>query len=413
MKNIKNIPIIIIIVVLSLYINSCSNTSDDYLQFVKDGEISYTEKVSQFMVYSGRNRVKVEGAIVADPKVSEVRIYWNTKKDSVVVPINRTSGIDIFSKIIEGLDENIYNFVAKTFDAQGNSSVEVSMTAEVFGDYYINTLTNRPLINNEITGDTPLLTINFDAMDLSTGVIGTEVVYQSTDGTEKTVFVNINDPSVEISDYELTTTLSYRTAYLPVETAIDTFYSDYDSFIPNITPILKNASQPFQPVAEQTDGRFRTLAAPWITNDAAKSHYSDTYGYVGGYDNYNGSATDARTATMSLEAGYGGEPYFTNAKIYQTAWADAKTYKLLVDVYNTNYASGSNYIVVTIGDGGIPDVTAVTTAPEVLAYKSISARGVQTIEFTVPEISKVSIGIVSTQTTNRYCFIKSWKVTEN
>ena len=413
MKNIKHILLIAIMVVLGIYIYSCTDTSDDYLQFVKDGEISYTEKVSDLMVYPGRNRVQVKGAIVADPKVTEVRIYWNSKQDSVVVPINRTSGIDVFSKIIDGLDENIYNFVTKTFDAQGNSSVEVSMTSEVFGDRYINTLINRPILNSEITGETPMLTINFDAMDLSTGVFGTEVIYQSIDGSEKSIFVDINSPSIDILDYELKSSIRYRTAYLPVETAIDTFYSDYDAFIPNITPILKNASQPFQPVAEQTDGRFRTLAAPWITNDAAKSHYSDTYGYVGGYDNYNGSATDSRTATMSLEAGYGGEPYFTNAKIYQTAWADAKTYKLLVDVYNTNYASGSNYIVITIGDVGIPDVTAVTTAPEVLAYKSISARGVQTIEFTVPEISKVSIGIVSTQTTNRYCFIKSWKVTEN
>jgi hypothetical protein len=92
-----------------LIINSCTS-GDEYRKFTEGGAISYTGKIDSLKLLPGRNRLEVQGLILSDPKVKELRIYWNNKKDSAVVPIVRTSGIDAVTKIIDNLEENIYNF---------------------------------------------------------------------------------------------------------------------------------------------------------------------------------------------------------------------------------------------------------------------------------------------------------------
>jgi hypothetical protein len=389
-----------LIAVLFFGIYACTDDSDDWKKYIKGGEIVYTGKIDSVKVFSGKNRVFVQGVITSDPKVSELRVYWNLKQDSVVVPIVITSGIDTVSTYIDDLEENIYNFEFLTFDNQGNKSVSQSVTAEVYGDRYSSSLINRPIVNAVPEGNN--LSVNFADMDRSTGVIGSELIYSSTDGSEKNVFIEIDSFSIDFVDYQSATAFNYRTLFVPEETAIDTFYTAFESVIPKPTPVLKNATQPFEPVAGQT-GRWRDLAAPWITNAAAKSHAG-----FGGWD--EGCCT-GREASMNLECGWG-QPPFTNAKIYQVTSADAgKVYQLRVNVITTNYPSGSNYIVVALDDG-IPDLNNVTSAPEVLAYHSITADGLKTLEFTLSEISQISVGIVSTQTGDKYCNIKSWEIVE-
>lgn len=104
---------VVILLGIILAIFSCTS-SDDYLKFVDGGPISYTGKIDSLKFFPGKDRVKVSGLIISDPKVSELRVYWNSKRDSVVIAISRTSGIDAISSVIENLPENIYNFEVKT-----------------------------------------------------------------------------------------------------------------------------------------------------------------------------------------------------------------------------------------------------------------------------------------------------------
>ncbi|MBA0882952.1 DUF4998 domain-containing protein [Flavobacterium undicola] len=225
MKNLRNILVTAFVVVLVLVIHSCTG-ADEYLKFTEGGEISYTGKIDSLKFFPGRNRVKIEGLIISDPKVNQLRVYWNSKKDSVVIPINRTAGIDVVSKIIENLPENIYNFEVKTFDAKGNSSISQNVTAQTYGARYQASLTNRKIIASTLSIKKSL-TIDFATMDLTSGAYTTEVIYTDNSNVEKTVTVPVATSQVVIPNFKEGSKFKHRSLFLPTKTCIDIFYTDY------------------------------------------------------------------------------------------------------------------------------------------------------------------------------------------
>lgn len=390
MKNLRNILVTAFIVVLVLVIHSCTG-ADEYLKFTEGGEISYTGKIDSLKFFPGRNRVKIEGLIISDPKVSELRIYWNNKKDSAVVPINRTGGIDVVSKIIDNLPENIYNFEVRTFDAKGNSSIPVTTSVEIYGDRYESSLINSKFVtNNVIVGSS--LTVNFESVSTKSGIVGSEIEYTTVSDIKKTVFVDVNTTSFVINDFKNGSTYRYRTLYKPVANAIDSFHalSYKDGPIPSI--VLKNAKKPF--VASSISGRWGILAE-WNTNAAIKNH-----GGYGGFD--AGCCGKDNAATINLESGWGA-PAIVNGKIYQFVTVKPATYQLKVNVFESNYDindPGGTFFVVAKGDG-LPNVESITIAPEVLTYKRVLSHGIGStdyvLEFTVNQTTTISVGILSSQ----------------
>lgn len=399
MKNLRNILVTAFVVALVLVIHSCTS-SDEYLKFTEGGEISYTGKIDSLKFFPGRNRIKIEGLIISDPKVTELRIYWNSKKDSVVVPIVRTAGIDVVSKVIDNLEENIYNFQLKTFDSKGNPSIFVSTSAEVYGDRYISSLVNRPILSNVLIGNS--LTINLVALNANSGALSSEVIYTTSSNEEKTVSVDIAAGSLVLNDFKNGSTYRYRTLYKPVMNSIDTFYTPYKDVRPIPTPVLKNAKVPF--IASSTDGGRWGILANWNSNAAVKNHN----GY-GGWDEWNGNI-------FNLESGWG-SPAITNGKIYQTVTAEPALYQLKVKLRDTNHEIGDvggAYFVIAKGDG-LPNIENLTTATEVLGYKRIlGTSGLDyVIEFTVTTTSQISVGELTTQagsTPGRFCNIISFEL---
>ncbi len=404
MKNLRKILVTVFVITLAFVIYSCSS-EDGYLKFTEGGEISYTGKIDSLKVFSGHNRAAIEGLIFSDPKVSELKIYWNNRVNSITIPIERTAGVDMVSAIIPDLPENIYNFEVRTFDADGNGSISQFVTVEVFGNRYLNSLTNRPVVSNVLLGN--MLTINYADMDLSTGVQGTEVKYSSVTDEIKTVFVPISDVSVVINDFKSGSTYQYRTVFKPTETAIDDFYTAYVNVKPIVAPVLLNAKQPF--TASATDGGRWGNLADWTSNAAIKNHN----GY-GGWD--GGCCGKANASTWNTESGWGA-PGITNGKIYQTVTAEAATFRFKVVVFESNYDvndPGGSYFVVAKGNG-IPDVENLATAPEVLKYKRVLGHGIGAteyiLEFTVDQAGPITVGFVTSQPDwGRFCTIKSLEI---
>jgi len=398
MKNSRKIIAAISAIILVLVIYSCTSDTE-YLKYAKGGEISYSGAIDSLQIMPGKNRVKVEGLIIGDPKISELRVYWNNNMDSLVLPVIRSTGIDSISTIIEGLEEKVYNFVVRTFDNNGNSSIPVSLSAEVYGARYLASLLNTPLLANILIGSN--LTIDFAETSKNSGSLGSEVEYTTTSGTLKTIFVDRADSSLELTDFESGSTYRYRTAFVPVEESIDNFYTDYKNVKPIPTPVLGNAKVPF--TASATEGRWGVLGDPWITNDAEKNH--DVYG---GWDEWNGNI-------FNLESGWGA-PGITNGKIYQVVNAEPAKYQLKVKLRDTNHSvddAGGAYFVITKGNAGLPDVEDLATAPEVLAYKRIlgSSSLDYVIEFTLDETSEISVGELTTQSdAGRFANIISYEI---
>lgn len=402
MKNLRNILVTAFIVVLVLVIHSCTG-ADEYLKFTEGGEISYTGKIDSLKFFPGRNRVKIEGLIISDPKVTELRVYWNRKKDSVVVPIARTSGVDVVSKIIDNLPENIYNFEVRTFDAKGNSSISQNVTAQTYGERYQASLNDRKIITSKLSSDFSL-TIDFATMDLTTGAFATEVVYTDNSNVEHTVAVPVTQNQLVVPNYKIGSKFKQRSLFLPVKTAIDTFYTDFVSKEPQVidlTYMIKNNKRPF--VASSFSGRWGILA-DWTTNDACKNH--------GGYGGIDFGCCGNPPATINLESGWGA-PVITNGKIYQTITLDAGTYILNAPLLASGTAlnSGytlSDYVYLAVAKGNIlPDSSggALETDPTTLGFKRIvntmnSESAV--ITFTITQSEQITLGISTTQGNERY-----------
>lgn len=231
-KNIYKKIMLAACVALGTY--ACSDMEEYKELYLKGGEISYTGKIDSVKVYSGHERVMIEGLFVSDPKVTGCIIYWNTKTDSLDVPINRTEGIDTLRQIIN-LPENLYNFELYTYDQYGNRSVPVYASGESYGANFMSQLSNRAL-RGETVANSNGLTINFLPVDQTLGPIYTVVSYTDSNGREDTVHVDVNEESINIADYKYGTSFKYYTQYVPDTLCIDVFDSEISE---DITPLNK------------------------------------------------------------------------------------------------------------------------------------------------------------------------------
>lgn len=393
---------VVILVGIILSIFSCTS-SDEYLKFVNGGEISYTGKIDSLKFYPGRNRVKMEGLIISDPKVTQLRVYWNNKKDSIMVTINRTSGVDMVSTFIENLPENIYNFEVKTFDVKGNSSISQNVSAQSYGERYQTSLTDRKVIASKLSNDFSL-TIDFATMDLTTGAYATEIVYTNSSNVEHTVTVPVAVSQIVIPNYKIGSVFKQRSLFLPVVTAVDTFYTDFVTKEPQVidlTYMIKNNKRPF--VASSSSGRWGILA-DWTTNDACKNH--------GGNGGIDFGCCGNPPATINLESGWGA-PVINNGKIYQTITLEAGTYIFNAPLLASGSAINSgytldDYVYLAVAKGNtLPDSRGgvLETDPATLGFKRIvntMSADSAVITFTVTQSEQITIGISTTQGNERY-----------
>lgn len=392
-----------------LGIFSCTS-ADEFLKFTEGGEISYTGKIDSLKIFSGRNRVEVQGLIISDPKVFELHIYWNAKRDSLVIPINRTSGVDMVSRIIENLPENIYNFEVKTFDSTGNTSISQNVSAQTYGARYQESLTDRKIVSSSLSSSLSL-TIDFATMDLTTGAFTTEIVYTDGSDVEHTVNVDVKDSKVIIPNYKIGSQFKQRSLFLPNKTCIDTFSTDFVTKVPEVidyTYLIKNNKKPFEAEAGSPSATFVNLK-DWITNAAAKP----ANGY-GGLHTSLGNSINFETINSST---------ITNGKSYQTMNLPAGNYKLTVvpksGDYTTNLSS-SNFAYIAVAKGTmLPDSNnaVLETDPLTLGYKKIVANGTQLssiiVSFTLTVDTEISLGLSMTYGSDKYCVLESFTLVKS
>lgn len=392
-----------------LGIFSCTS-SDEYLKFVEGGEVSYTGKIDSLKIFSGRERVRLEGLIISDPKVSELRVYWNTKKDSVVIPINRTSGVDVVSTIIENLSENIYNFEVKTFDAKGNSSIIQNVTTQTYGARYQASLTDRKIISSSLSSSLSL-TIDFATMDLTTGAFATEIVYTDGLNVEHTITVPVTQNQLVVSNYKIGSQFKQRSLFLPNKTCIDTFSTDFVTKVPEVidyTYLIKNNKKPFEAEAGSPSATFVNLK-DWVTNAAAKP----ANGYGGLHTSLDNSMNFETVNSSTI----------TNGKCYQTVTLPAGNYKLTVVAKSgdwTTNLSSSNFAYIAVAKGTtLPNSNnaILETDPLTLGYKKIVASGTQLspiiVPFTLTGDTEISLGLSMTYGSGKYCVLESFTLVKS
>ncbi|RYF24949.1 MAG: DUF5013 domain-containing protein [Flavobacteriales bacterium] len=359
-------------------ISSCTK-EDDYKKFAEGGEISYTGKLDSAKVWSGKNRVMLSGLFMADPKITQAKIFWNNRADSVTIPVQKKNVIDTLSFFIENVTEGVHNFIIYTYDAAGNRSIPVYRTGRSYGTRYEVSLFNRP-VGSAITNQAGVTRIEWQGMDRLTGVFATEVQYTDVNNKLVTVKAPIDSTGTTLKDFKASTNIKYRTLFLPDTVSIDTFKTNYvERYVPrfveeNITnTYLKNTGAPFN--RDVWDGSRWGVLADWTSNAGAKNISSNRYG---GYELRGG------VGVLSFEGGWG-LPRVTNGLIYQTITLPAGTYSFRLNGLDQN-SGGSRYIAVARGTT-LPNVADITSNS--IAFANVADR---VLDFTLAAETTVSIG---------------------
>ncbi|MGY0036733.1 DUF4998 domain-containing protein [Pedobacter sp. NJ-S-72] len=112
-----------IIPFMMLILSACTKMDEYKTKFAAGGPIVYPGKIDSVKVLSGKNRVMITGLFTSDPQIVKYRVFWNSKRDSIEVPIIRTNGVDTAKLIIPNLPQGVMSFEVRTYDKLGHISL--------------------------------------------------------------------------------------------------------------------------------------------------------------------------------------------------------------------------------------------------------------------------------------------------
>lgn len=218
---------LIYIILITLCIGSCKDLQSTYKDFIKE-EVTYPAKVVNIESRGGKNRVQLSWDPFDDPRVSDIIIYWNGKRDSLTVGINGAPAEQQKEIIVEDLHQGLFTFSIVSIDEFGNSSVETNVLGRAYGESYQNLLYNRVISSLNKDSVTQKISITFDDPS-SDGYIHSIVSYTNQDDMLVKEKVGANVDHVEVGPVSEESILTSQSLYLPEPAAIDTFYSVIDT----------------------------------------------------------------------------------------------------------------------------------------------------------------------------------------
>lgn len=242
MKQIIYIMMITLVVCSSFFI-SCTKP-DEYKKHLASGPLVYPGNADSLKAISGLYRVQLTWQLISDPTITKAVVFWNDRKDSLVVPIKRTDGVDTIKVMIDKLLEQTYTFEVFTYDKEGHQSVGNTVSGRVLGSNFEATLNNWAVAQSSMVKAQPpysAAVVVWNTFYLK-GLLGAKVKYKDADGSQQSLFVpadTAGQPPVVTSMLEKFVpgnSFSYSTAYLAEGGSIDTFYAAWQT----VTPLVAN-----------------------------------------------------------------------------------------------------------------------------------------------------------------------------
>jgi hypothetical protein len=223
---------------LAVCMISCSKKATDYRSFLDGHETIYPGTVSNVQVSPGDGRLQISWQASPDPSITGYTVFWNNGLDSISLPAVKT---DTVRCLISNLGEYNYTFVIYSYDAAGNKSISTTLNnIKIYGDIYKSSLHNRPYdVADPASYITPTtVMLKFSTPD--TININTEIRYTDANGLVQSAWLPADSSTLRLDSYQPGSAIYYRSSYIPVRGAIDTFTLDYDS-LPAV-PVLCNKS---------------------------------------------------------------------------------------------------------------------------------------------------------------------------
>lgn len=227
----KTYNVLVSLLFLSLFLGvSCSDMNDLHDEYLKDGETTYIAIFDSIQAFSGRERIQIKYWL-SDPKAKHVKIYWDLRAESVTEDIHVTTPDHPGVIWIEDLSEGSISFEMLNYDENFEDfSITMNFTKSVYGKFYQSYLANRLVKSYSYDKSNQKVTINWVSA-VYDNAVGTEIKYRNTEGEETVVEFPMDQSTLVIENLPELSVLEFRTLYLPEETGVDTFYTEYTSFL--------------------------------------------------------------------------------------------------------------------------------------------------------------------------------------
>lgn len=219
-------PLILSVLILTFFASSCIK-KDEYKKFLEGGEIRYAGRADSVFAMAGNQRVQLNVVLGNDPNVVKVKAFWGGSRDSAEVEVPEGSSGDTVRMVIEGLSEGIHNFTVYTYDEDNHASIAIHLTADAYGESYIQSLANRRLNEIQYVGDDAKLQLSWE--DSYTNELYTELYYQDENDVQQTATIYPTEDLIELDNYKAQGEIQYRSFFKPDSTAFDLFFTDMSS----------------------------------------------------------------------------------------------------------------------------------------------------------------------------------------
>jgi hypothetical protein len=201
---------------------ACDDLMDTHKEFIEGGEVIYAPKPDTLFFVAGKNRIQANYTVSKVPSIESINIYWNNYADSLIRQIDAVNE-PMGSIIIDNLDEKSYTFDILIQDKYGHRSLKVSEPGTAYGDIFQSSLLVQRINNMQNTEEGGLITWDI----AQEGLVFTEFRYTDTAGKEQRYRIDGNTRDILCPDVNGGSSVDYRSAYLPEEACIDTFYTDW------------------------------------------------------------------------------------------------------------------------------------------------------------------------------------------
>lgn len=283
---------------LAIIIFGCGKDDTEFKSFLMDKEIVYPGRVAKITALSGNLRVGLAWNPSPDPSIKKYIIYWNNKKDSLVVNATSHNTSDTVKVVIPNLNEYTYSFTVYSYDDKGNKSIPLEVNnVKVYGSTYQSVLINRfynpqtPYVVNEVGS----VTLNFNATDTTN--VGTTIKYTNKLGIIEEKLLNSESNSITLTNYKAETPIQFKSAYIPSKGSIDTFYvSNYESF-PHIDPFYLLDKSLFRAVQLPND------AQPWDSGASYDKLWDGSVGPQGWGNVFHTNGGDYMPVHFTIDLG--------------------------------------------------------------------------------------------------------------
>ncbi len=212
---------------LAAVLTACSGMNDLHDKYLENGEIIYTGRVSDATVRAGKGRV-VMSCTIPDPNAKNLKIYWNSRTDSVMLELPEKGTVDAVLVEIRELKEGNYYFELFTYNKDmQNRSVVYNASGNVYGSKFQKSLRDRIIKSFVMDQTTRQLTLEwYGAIEKSTG---SEIRYTGFSGEQHLLMVPPGETTTILQD--VNEEIYYCTEFLPEANAIDPFFTDFRTLV--------------------------------------------------------------------------------------------------------------------------------------------------------------------------------------